>query len=443
MENKKSKLPGTILILTIGAIAIAALLWFWFTNFGGTSKQANTQDDFQGTTAATTTAAITEAQVPVTTEVTDSNDSSQSDSDGWNYEFDSAFIEENGIEYIWERLDEDTRINLGEMMNAIRNGAEYCNLSVGVLSSEKSDFLKLVTDCCTFYTWVGSEFDIGINDSGLIVTVLINYRGIDDVSDIDSVMENLENKLQEVVSAMPDGSEFEKLMYLHDYLVLNCKSGSTKGENWYSAYGALLEGGAYSDGYSAALHLLLDRAGFETVITRAVTANGSSHKWNYVKCEDGHWHVIDSLWDDPVDIGEPNYVSYDYFLVSDEEILKVHDSKSESIYYETPYADSMDMSYFNVMGYCASNEDEAYDILLEQAKVSIDDERRCLYVKFDNADEMNEIYQSLKSSKITTVIETANKSAGTSYETYSWLRTFNEEQGILVITLKESTSGST
>lgn len=67
MENKKSKLPGTILILAIGAIAIAALLWFWFTNFGGTAKQANTQDDYQTTTAATTTVATTKVTAPATT----------------------------------------------------------------------------------------------------------------------------------------------------------------------------------------------------------------------------------------------------------------------------------------------------------------------------------------------------------------------------------------
>ncbi len=396
-----------------------------------------------------------------TTASTESTDSAEADSTGdadsasegdssseaaviadWSYDFDSSFIIENGIEYVWERLDEETRVNLGEIMNAIRNGDVYCSLSVGFLYDEREDFLTLVSNCCIFYTWVETSFRVHVNqDTNTVVGVTINYRGIEYESDIEPIMDELEAKLQEIVASIPGGSsEFETLRYLHDYLILNCDYSDTNGTSPFSAYGALVEGYATCQGYADAMHLLLNRAGFETMFVTGIGSDESvTHKWNYVMCEDGHWYIIDPTWDDPSDITDLNFVGYCYFLISDEEILKDHVAKHESNYYETPYADSMDMNFFNVMGYYATTADEAYEILMEQAESCIDSTRRCLYIKFESSDAMREIYETLRSdSQLTSIIEAANSAAGTTYQTTSWSRTFNDELGILTITLKES-----
>ncbi len=390
----------------------------------------------------TTTTASTDSTGTADAGSTGADDSQASEiTSDWAYDFDSSFIAENGIEYVWERLDEDDRINLGEIMNAIRSGAVYCPLSVGFPNSEKQDFLTLVSNCCTFYTWIGTSFTASVNEEGTVVGITISYRGIEYESDIEPLMDELEAKLQEIVAGMPsDGTEFEKLKYLHDYLILNCDYSDTEGTSPFSAYGALVEGYATCQGYADAMHLLLSRAGFETMFVTGIGSDESvTHKWNYVMCEDGHWYIIDPTWDDPSDITDLNFVGYCYFLISDEEILKDHVAKHESNYYETPYADSMGMNFFNVMGYCATTADEAYEILMEQAESSIDSTRRCLYVKFESSDAMREIYETLRdSSQLTAVVEKANEVAGTTYQTTSWARTFNDELGILTITLKES-----
>lgn len=403
-----------------------------------------------------TTTASTEAGDSTGTDSTDSTgdstgtgDSSSSSASGsmaeiianWSYDFDYSFIEENGIEYVWENIDEDTRMNLGEMMNAIREGQIYCSFTVGFPSDEKQQFLELVTSCCTFYTWIGTSFSAAVNnETGMVSGITISYRGIEYETDIQPLMDDLEAVLDEVIAAMPDGTEFEKLKYLHDYLVLNCDYSDTAGTSPFSAYGALVEGYATCQGYADAMHLLLARAGFETMFVLGVGSNSSvTHKWNYVKCEDGHWYIIDSTWDDPEDIEDLNFVGYCYFLISDEEILKDHESKAESSYYETPYADSMDLNFFNVMGYCASTEDEAATLLNTQATTIIDSTRRNFYIKFDSADQMREVYELLRDNgEIAAAIEAANAAAGTSYQTGSWSRAFNDELGILTITLKES-----
>ncbi|MCD8106558.1 MAG: hypothetical protein LUE20_01165 [Oscillospiraceae bacterium] len=398
---------------------------------------------------AATTTASTEADASTDADTTDaSGDSTDASSDAssitenWSYDFDSSFITENGIEYVWERLDEDTRINLGEVMNAIREGMVYCPLTVGFPDEEKQEFLTLVSNCCTFYTWIGTSFSASTNqETGMVVGITITYRGIEYESDIEPLMTALEDKLQEIVASIPEGSsEFETLRYLHDYLILNCDYSDTDGTSPFSAYGALVEGYATCQGYADAMHLLLSRAGFETMFVTGIGNDESvTHKWNYVLCEDGHWYIIDPTWDDPSDITDLNYVGYCYFLISDEEILKDHVAKHESNYYETPYADSMDMNFFNVMGYCASTAEEAYEILMEQAESTIDETRRCLYVKFESSEQMREIYETLRdSSQLMEVVEKANSVAGTTYQTTSWARTYNDELGILTITLKES-----
>ncbi|MCD7846477.1 MAG: hypothetical protein LUG49_00355 [Oscillospiraceae bacterium] len=394
------------------------------------------------------TTASTDAEASTGADQTDGASDASADSptasaitENWSYDFDSSFITENGIEYVWERLDEETRVNLGEIMNAIREGQIYCSLSVGFPYEERDDFLTLVSNCCIYYTWVGTSFSTATDESGTVKGVTINYRGIDYESDILVIMDELDAKLDEIISAMPDGTEFEKLKYLHDYLILNCDYSDTAGTSPFTSYGALVEGYATCQGYADAMHLLLNRAGFETMFVTGVgTDSAVKHKWNYVMCEDGHWYIIDPTWDDPSDVTDPYYVGYCYFLISDEEILKDHAAKHESNYYETPYADSMDLNFFNVMGYYATTADEAYEILMEQAKSStIDSERRCFYVKFESSEAMHEIYESLKDNgQLAEIISAANSAAGTTYKTTSWSRTLNDALGILTITLKES-----
>src|SRR5699024_9985826 len=139
----------------------------------------------------------------------------------WSYEFDYQFIEENGIEYIWNQLDEDTKMNLGEVMNAIRNVQLYCPLTVGFPKEDGQKFLELVSNCTMFYSYASNNLKLNIDDSdtvkGVTISYLINYE-----SEGFERNEALEAKLNEIVAGAPAGDEFERIKYLHDYLILNC-----------------------------------------------------------------------------------------------------------------------------------------------------------------------------------------------------------------------------
>lgn len=359
--------------------------------------------------------------------------------DGWKYEFDSSFIKDNAIQYVWDRLDEDSRINLGEVMNGIKDVRLFVPLTVGFPKEEAESFLELVTNCSTYYTWAGNRFKIHADENGIVKGLTLNYR-IDYESDAVTIAEAIDARLGMIVDSIPEGTDFEKLVYLHDWLVLNCDY-SEEAESPFSAYGALIEGRATCQGYADAMHLILDRAGFETMF---VTGEGKDttvkHKWNYVKCSDGKWYIIDPTWDDPENKEDPEYIGYDYLLVSDEVLLKDHAAKYESDYYDVPVADSMDMNYHNMMGYYADNADDAYEILEKQAIAAGKEGRRYLYLRCDDGEKLKSLYNELAKgalgdNKIQNMIIRANEESDASFRTTKWQKSLNEKSGTLTLTL--------
>lgn len=365
------------------------------------------------------------------------DDTSDSVDNGWNYDFDSDFIDINGIGYIWEQLDEDVKIPFGEMMNAIANVELYCSLSTGIPGEEKEAFLTLISNCCIGYTYVANKFKTYANDDGIIVGISLNYN-VDYEDEALARTEAIQDTLDRVIADMPDGSDFEKIEYLHNYLVLNC-TYSENALSPFTAYGALVEGKATCQGYADAMHLLLDAAGFKTCFATGIGESESvTHKWNYVLLSDGNWYVIDSTWDDPEGKDDINYINFDYLLISDEVLLTDHKQKFESPYYTTPDATSMDLNYHVVKGLYADTYEQAKEILLKQAIECGKTGSLYLYIRFSNDDAYNEAVTKLFSGdyEMQGILKSANKEAGSEIVTGSWYKLLREGQRTITVTLK-------
>ncbi|MCL2442727.1 MAG: transglutaminase-like domain-containing protein [Treponema sp.] len=129
-------------------------------------------------------------------------------------------------------------------------------------------------------------------------------------------------------------NEAEKIKLIHDYIVKNTvydADGYLTGvrkpqdalgvlETRYHVdpqYGSLGHYLAVCEGYSNVTAALLRAAGIET---RYVSSTAMNHAWNHVYTG-GSWKFLDTTWNDPIyietgnDLG-PNYVSYDYYLLS-------------------------------------------------------------------------------------------------------------------------------
>ena len=92
-------------------------------------------------------------------------------------------------------------------------------------------------------------------------------------------------------SAAGCGTDYEKALWFHDWLIHNAYYDLTY--SYYSADSILLRGTGVCDGYSKAYQLLLRAVGISTE-----RCTGGDHAWNYVKF-DGEWYHIDPTWDDP------------------------------------------------------------------------------------------------------------------------------------------------
>lgn len=91
---------------------------------------------------------------------------------------------------------------------------------------------------------------------------------------------------------LPDMSDGEKALALHDWLVLHCRYDTGKYRDM--AYGAVVEGEAICRGYARGFALLAAQAGLDSVYTFSVAL---AHAWTLTRL-DGHYYGIDPTWDD-------------------------------------------------------------------------------------------------------------------------------------------------
>ena len=106
-------------------------------------------------------------------------------------------------------------------------------------------------------------------------------------------------------------SDYEKALWLHDYLTMNARYDYTY--SYYSADGVLARGTGVCDSYSKAYEMLLNEVGIE-----CERLTGGGHAWNAAKL-DGVWTQIDPTWDDPNNSSGPvsGYEQHLYFGLPD------------------------------------------------------------------------------------------------------------------------------
>lgn len=143
------------------------------------------------------------------------------------------------------------------------------------------------------------------------------FNNIDQIKIAISQIENVKNKLINSLT----GTDYDKIMKIHDYLVDNIEYDSTyQATGTYSVYGALVGKKCVCEGYAKALKYLANSAGIKCEMMQGTATNSSgqteSHAWNCVKI-DGIWYEIDATWDDPIIVGngyKANTFKYRYFL---------------------------------------------------------------------------------------------------------------------------------
>lgn len=160
------------------------------------------------------------------------------------------------------------------------------------------------------FFYVGNTFYYSYSEqTGEILSVTPTYtmRGAELVAAQNVYHEKLNAILEGVDSTW---SDFEKVLYLHDYLALNFIYDETTGQ--YDTYTFLTTGRGVCQSYTMTLQALLMSLG---IANSRVMSASMNHTWNLVKIGSS-WYHVDVTWDDP----QPDQwgqVQHTYFLKSD------------------------------------------------------------------------------------------------------------------------------
>lgn len=125
-------------------------------------------------------------------------------------------------------------------------------------------------------------------------------------------------------------NDYEKINYLHEYLILNNEYHKTNNLS-HTPAGALVDGETpVCEAYSEAFQMLAHHNNLIVSYATGRAYNGIEeelHAWNHVKLGT-YWYLIDVTWDDPLGAPE-NYVGDDYFLIpKPSNALRSYDEKS-------------------------------------------------------------------------------------------------------------------
>ena len=137
-----------------------------------------------------------------------------------------------------------------------------------------------------------------------------NYldEGYSSEAQINQAISQLESVKQQIVAqAQVQGSTYNQIKYVHDYIVDNTNYDSTiSNSDIYNIYGTLIRKSSVCEGYAKSFKYIMDALNIPCVMVIGEATNSSgeseSHAWNYVQINN-IWYAIDCTWDDPVVIG--------------------------------------------------------------------------------------------------------------------------------------------
>ncbi|MBQ8107890.1 MAG: hypothetical protein IJ129_03990 [Ruminococcus sp.] len=254
-------------------------------------------------------------------------------------------------------MDEEHKHTLEEIYWGIMNHEEHIGLVNELPREDVDQLMEIIVECVPAIDHIDKLFYFTLTDDDTVLGVSFTYKY--DLQEDQQRKDILEQKAQEILMHLPDGSDFEKFKYIHDQIVLGCTYSDTKNSDEYTAYGCLVTGEAVCEGYGKALCMLCERAGIDClpVLGNAMdneTGEVMPHLWNLVKL-DGEWYETDVTWDDPEAGKDSDVIGYENFAITDEEMWKNH-TVSPNDYMHYPACNSVECNYYIHNGwYCGAD----------------------------------------------------------------------------------------
>lgn len=166
---------------------------------------------------------------------------------------------------------------------------QSCNIPVSKIKSVMSEIINHNPR----YFYVASGYKYYYNSKNMITFVEFSYTM--DKATAQKCLAAYDDAVDLAVSgAKSNWSDFEKVLYINDYLCRNC-TYDLDAANCYNAYGVLVEKRAVCQGYALAFMELAKQLNVECEFVSSLSLN---HAWNIVKVN-GSYYYIDVTWNDP------------------------------------------------------------------------------------------------------------------------------------------------
>ncbi len=236
-----------------------------------------------------------------------------------------------------------------EIYNAICEGINAyqteISLTLPSILSDGEKLFEIFTKCYNDnprWFWISGNMEWSTSTLGDRTTAVLNPEIIGNIEDASA----MEAQLMDFASEIANGAaafetQYEQALYVHDTIVSICDydmatyeayeaTGELEKGYTYTSYGCLINRSAVCEGYARAFQLIMQLLGIECrYVSGTASHNGTveSHAWNYVVI-DGTPCYVDVTWDDPVGDVPDDYISHDYFCISEEELLMDHTIES-------------------------------------------------------------------------------------------------------------------
>ncbi len=190
-----------------------------------------------------------------------------------------------------------------------------CMNDINNLDSENGDF-SIINQLVNVYNSYSSIESSYYNNKRVDINIKKRYSEEDIIK--------INNRIDEIINEAKINNESDiknKIKLFHDYLIDHNTYDQDMEKNGKSSYhsdsaiGPLFEGKAVCSGYSDAMSIFLDK-----IKVNNIRISTSKHVWNGIYL-DNKWYHLDLTWDDPIVSDGSNIISYNYFLLSTDELL--------------------------------------------------------------------------------------------------------------------------
>ncbi|MGN0594699.1 MAG: transglutaminase domain-containing protein [Hominimerdicola sp.] len=344
-------------------------------------------------------------------------------------------------EYFLDYLTESEQTVFKQIYTGLSNFETNISIENGVIKRDEiCDFLSFCIVVSPELNYISSEYLITLDENDYVMGLEVSYDK--DKAQVESEYEELEKAVDEILQGLENSwSDYEKVMYLHDQIILGCVYNE-ESEQPYSAYGCLVLGEAVCEGYTKAMMMLCESAGIQCIPVLGKgfeNGDGQPHGWNKIML-DGEWYNFDLTWDDPIsDMGE-DYIRYDYFALTDEEISADH-MVDENRFMNYPVANDDENNYYERNGLLVGKYDDPLEIVAYAVESAMASNQNYARIKcssqevYERASEVIISESKSGSDEIFEILQNAAENSEYSYDSTRYSVITNESKCMFTIKL--------